>query len=1065
MRVFFRATLCFVFALLTISTLSFAQSTATLQGTVLDQSGAVVPNAQITITNIATNLSRTMQTDSAGTYQFAALPPGTYTVAVAAPNMQKVKIDQLKLDVSRTLGQNFTLKPASVSEQVTITSEAPVIETSTITVGQVVDQSTVQQIPLNGRHFVDLSNLVVGTLVPPVNGFLTAPLRGQGSFGVTTAGGREDTTNFMINGINLNDMANGQITFQPSVNTVSEFKMDNSTYSAEYGRNSGSEVNVATRSGTNNWHGEVFEFLRNNDFDARNFFNKRGTPMSVFKRNNFGASVGGPIFKNKTFFFASYEALRQRQGITVSTNVLTAAQRAQIVANNNATMQKLLPLIPVANDASGAKWLGSLVAPVNIDQGTIDLSHTFSDSDHIHGYYAIQHDIRKEPTLQGGNVPGAGDTRESRRQIMTLSETHVFSPRVVNDFRLGYNRIHILFGPDSNLNPADLGINNGINAPIGIPQISVGGLGLTFGGISGFPQGRGDYTAVLSDTLSYLHGNHAFKFGGEVRRFNGNSFGANDGTIGFANVTDFINAQANSFTASDGFRPGRTYMKAMGLFAMDTWKVTPYFTAELGLRWEWNMSPTEAKNRNSVFLPGKNWLVQVGTNGVHDLYQQNNKLFQPRVGISWDLFHNGKTILRSAYAVMADQPLPFTFNANPPFTLSRSFVQTTGKTRTTFGTLLADAAAGGVTLGTVQRDYHDDYIQSYNVNIQQEITPTMGLMIGYFGNKGTHMDMSVNLNQLVASGTPGTYVRPIKLAADSPLLPGSTVGNITQRSSVGTSNYNALWVTLTKRIGHGLSFNTNYTWSKSLDENSRNGLAVSDALNPWRDYGRADFDARHHFVFSGIYELPFKGNRFVEGWRLSGIVTLQSGNPINIVAGNPSLSSTSPGGTAANGNGLAPSGFTAGAGVRPDVIGTLPNTSPTIITSGTQAGNIQWFTASVCDPSRAAACPAGSVFQLPFDVVGGKNVYHFGNLRRNSLNGPDFKNVDFSITKTTKITERLRHELRIEAFDIFNHPNFSNPGTAAQFGSSTFGVISSTRNPTGDAGSSRQLQFAMKLIF
>jgi hypothetical protein len=314
------------------------------------------------------------------------------------------------------------------------------------------------------------------------------------------------------------------------------------------------------------------------------------------------------------------------------------------------------------------------------------------------------------------------------------------------------------------------------------------------------------------------------------------------------------------------------------------------------------------------------------------------------------------------------------------------------------------------------------------------------------------MDMSANINQLVATATPGVYARPITLAADSPLLPGSTVGNINQRSSVGTSNYNALWLTLTKRFGHGLQFNTNYTWSKSLDDNTRNGLAISDANNPFRDYGPSDFDARHHFVFSGIYQLPFHGNRLFDGWRITGVVTLQSGNPLNITAGNP-------------GTGTGITGFTGAGGIRPDVIGTLPSTGATIITSGTQAGNIQWFpTAITCDPTRGA-CPAGSVFSIPVTVIGGRNVYHFGNLSRNAMLGPDFKNVDFSIAKTTKITERLSHELRVEAFDITNHPNFSNPNTTAQFVTSNFGVISATRAPTGDAGSSRQLQFAMKLIF
>lgn len=1033
---------------------ALAQSgTGTIQGTVTDNTGAVVPNAKVTATNINTNVTRTDTTDATGNYSFPSMQLGPYRLQVEAPGMGKQVVNNLVLEVGRTVAQNFALKPAQVEQTIEITSEAPVVESTTMTVGQVVDNRTVQEISLNGRHIVELTGLVPGTVVPPVNGFLTAPLRGQGSFGVNTAGGREDTTNFMVNGINLNDMANGQVTFQPSINTVAEFKMDNSTNSAEFGRNSGSQMMVATRSGTNSFHGEVFEFIRNHDLDARNFFNPTGQPQSTFKRNNFGANFGGPIFRNKTFFFLSYEALRQRQGVTVSSNVLTNAQRAQIVANNNPTMQQFLKLIPVANDSTGAKFLGSLVAPVNLDQGTADISHNFSEADRLHGYYAIQEDARGEPVLQGGTVPGAGDHRTSRRQIFTFNETHVFNPNVVNEARLGINRIHIIFAPENTLDPSSLGLNNGATGPIGAPQVSVGGLGLQFGGINGFPQGRGDYTGVLSDTLSWQHGRHSFKYGGEVRRFNGNSFTSTPGTLGFANVNDFIAAKPNAFSITTGNRPARVYMNAMGLFAMDSYKVKPYLTLELGLRWEWNMSPTEAENRNSLFVPEKDWLVQVGTNGRDDVYHQNNKLFEPRAGFAWDVFHDGKTVLRSGYAILYDQPLPFSFAGNFPFANPVAFTPTAAKPTTSFGSLLADAKGGGLALGSVDRNYNDDYIQSYNLNLQQQITPTIGIMVGYFGSKGTHMDMSLNLNQQIqkAGAAPGTYVRPFaNLANDSPIAPGAALGTINQREGIGTSNYNALWTTVTKRVSHNLQFAGNYTWSKSLDENSRNGLGVADSTHPFADYGPSDFDARHHFTFSGLYTLPFTANRLVSGWRLGTIITLQSGNPLNITAGNPS-------------SGLTPGGFTSG-GLRPDLIGPSPHVGKTLLANG----NVQWFPIGntlVCDPTSPASCTSSSVFALPVARVGGQNVYHYGNLKRNSITGPDFKNADVSLTKTTKITERFSHEFRVEAFDLFNHPNFNNPGTSAQLGSTIFGVIRATRGPNGDAGSSRQIQFAMKLIF
>jgi carboxypeptidase family protein len=1038
---------------------AFGQSTATLAGTVTDQSGAIVPNARVAATNQDTNLRRATSTDATGNYRIPFLPAGRYRVSVEATGLQHQVITDVILDVSRTVAQNFSLKPATVEQAVTITGEAPVVESSTMTVGQVVNNRTVQEIPLNGRHFVDLSSLVAGTVVPPANGFLTAPLRGQGSFGVNTAGTRENMTNFMINGVNLNDMANGQITFQPSINTVSEFKMDNSTYSAEYGRNAGSIVNIATRSGTNSWHGEAFEFLRNEDLDARNFFNKETQPKNPFKRNQFGGALGGPIWKNHTFFFASYEGLRQRQGLALAASVPSAAQRATVT---NPTVQKLLTLLPdvPGGDAThSVSFSGSAVAPVNIDQWTGDISHTFSDRDHLHGYYVFQRDLRKEPmnasATVGNNVPGSGDTRQSRRQIFTLNESHVFSPKVVNDFRLGFNRIHITFQGDNTLNPADLGILDGLNAPVGIPQIRVTSLGLRFGGFGNFPQGRGDYTAVASDTVSYQRGRHSLKFGGEYRRFNGNSFAFDDGTLTFSDTTHFLAGQATAFNITIGNRAARVYEQALGAFAQDNFKLTPSLTLELGLRWEWNFSPTEAMNRSTFFNPATDTLVPLGTNGRDEIYHQNNRLFQPRVGFAWDMFHDGKILLRGGYGYLVDQPEPITTVANPPYSNPVSYSSSAAKPFTTFSNLLTDAAAGGLNLLSVNPNYNDAYIQTWNLNVQTQITPSMGLMIGYFGNKGTHLNMQLNQNQFIQTA-PGVLVRPFpKLSASSPVSPTAPLSNIRSNESVGNSSYNALWVTMTKRLSSGLQFNANYTWSKALDYNSQDfqNFVVQDSLNPRADRAPSDFDARHHFTFSGIYQLPFHGNRFKEGWRLGGTVILQSGNPLTIFAGDPA--------TGVGGNSLTGVSGT----LRPDIVGPLPVVGKTLLTSGSNAGTVQWFTpTTVCDP-RSAACPASAVFALPVTSVGGVNVYHFGNAGRNILTGPDFRNVDLSISKTTRITERLSHELRVESFDLFNHPNFGNPGLVAQVGSANFGIIRATRAPTGDAGSSRQIQFAMKLIF
>src|SRR5215470_16960282 len=413
---------------------AFGQSTATLQGSVTDPKGDIVPNASITVRNEATSVERMAQSDSDGNYSIASLPVGAYTIEVQAQGFKRDLAQHVVVEVGRTIQRNFQLQVGDVSENITVTADNPVIESTTTSVGTVINQRTVQEIPLNGRHFVDLGLLIPGSVTPPQNGFLTAPLRGQGSFGLNTAGGREDTVNFMINGINLNDMVQNQITFQPSINTVQEFKADNSTFSAEYGRNSGAIVNIATRSGENAYHGEFFEFLRNDALDARNFFERTKQP-APFKRNQFGFNIGGPLSlphfgeggpglayngKNKTFFFFSYEGLRQRQGLTTpSITVPTEAERAGVT---DPVIKNLLPFIPHANVGTSG-FSGSATAPVNIDQGTVDLSHNMGTNDRLHVYYALQRDERGEPTLQGNTIPGFGDTRASRRQIFTLNET------------------------------------------------------------------------------------------------------------------------------------------------------------------------------------------------------------------------------------------------------------------------------------------------------------------------------------------------------------------------------------------------------------------------------------------------------------------------------------------------------------------------------------------------------------------------------------------------------------------------------------------------------------------
>jgi hypothetical protein len=1054
---------------LLVSSPVLAQSTATLQGTVSDAKGAVIPNATVTVRNKSTSFERSTQTDSAGNYQVAALPVGNYTVEVKVQGFKTQVADQVTLEVAKTVLQNFQLDIGAVSEQVLVLSDLPVIETATTSVGTVINQRTVQEIPLNGRHFVDLGLLIPGSVTPPQNGFLTAPLRGQGSFAINTAGNREDTVNFMINGINLNDMVQNQITFQPSINTVQEFKADNSTFSAEYGRNSGAIVNIATRAGTNDYHGELFEFLRNNVFDARNFF-ERTTQPAPFKRNQFGFNLGGPLNlphfgnggpafsyngKNRTFFFFSYEGLRQRQGLTISgVTVPTLAQRAAVT---DPVIKQLLPLIPTPNVGTNG-FAGSATAPVNIDQGTLDISHNLGVNDRLHGYYALQRDERGEPTLQGNSIPGFGDTRQSRRQIFTLNETHTFGAAVVNEARFGFNRIHIAFTPNALLNPLDFGIKDGVTEPIGLPQMTITGSGLNLGGPAGFPQGRSDTTFVFSDTLNYLRGSHSFRFGGEWRRFYNNNTAKDTGSFAFANMAAFLAGTANTFTVTLGDVSSAIAQGALGFFVQDNYKVRPNLTFELGLRYDWLMSPTERFDKFVDYVPGANALVQVN-HGIAPVYHTNAQNLQPRVGFAWDPFKDGKTSVRAAYAILADQPITnlVTGNAsNPPF--ATAVALPANATTQLFNATDPGHAVPGSTVSPSSSDpeFDNAYIQSWNLNIQREVGNGLAVTVGYFGSKGTNLRITRNLNQTFLNAAL-TAVRPFPtLSPNSPIAPGLPLLNITFREGTSNSNYNALWVTVNKRMAKGLQFNASYTFSKSIDYNSQSsqGVTVQDSYNLRGDRGLSDFDARHRFVISGLYELPWKGNQLKEGWQLSFITQSQTGNPVTLLAGNAAaIGATIP---AANAN-----SFTGLATLRPDISGPL-TISPTAATTGI---GVQWFPNLVCDPRPGGSCPSGSVVILPVSFINGKTIYHFGSMGRNVVIGPGFNNSDLSLIKRTKLSERQMIEFRWEVFDIFNHANFGQPGRTAQVGSTSFGVITNTRFPTGDSGSSRQMQFALKYKF
>lgn len=1001
----FARTAIAVVALLGFMCVARAQSTASVEGQITDPNHAALSGVEIKARNLATGSERVAVSDSRGIYQIAALPVGDYRLEVTAAGFQPQVIDRVRTEVGRIISQDFELQVGSINQELTVSAASSQIDRTTISVGHMINQRMVQEIPLNGRYFLDLGLLAPGSVTPPQNGFSAIPLRGTGSFAINTAGNREETVNFMINGITLNNLWFNSISFQPSIGNVREFKIDNSTFSAEYGQNSGAVVNIATRSGSNEFHGEAFEFLRNDALDARNFFEFTSSEPAPFKRNLFGGSVGGPIVKNRTFFLISYEGLRHRQGLDLNSLVLSDAQRASVT---DPVIRRLIELIPSPNfvDSSGTpRFISSATAPVNLDNWTIDISHNISEKDRLHGYYAIQRRNFLEPSRSGNTIPGFGNAHHSLRHLFTLNETHTFGASIVNEVRFGFNRIYGLDEPIAKLNPADFGILDGISEPIGLPQINVAGGSLNLGGPATFPSGRGDTTFVVADTLSWLTGLHALKLGGEFRQFLNNNIRRGTGTFNFPTVAAFLTGTANSFSITLGDQSSSIAQGALGFFLQDNWRWRPNLTLELGLRYDWNMTPTERYDRFVVFDPQSASLLRVGTD-IDEIYHQNNKNFQPRFGFAWDPFKRGKTVVRGAYAIQVDQPMASVASgrsANPPFAIPLTFA---GAIRLDNALLLARSA--GLAPQTVDHGFDNAYMQSWNLNVQHELTRSLAVMAGYFGSKGSHLIIRRNINQ------PVDGVRPFpELSESSPILPGTPLGNITQVESTGNSSYTALWATANHRLARGLQFNASYTWSKSIDYNSLSlqGVVVQNSYNLRGDRGLSDFDVRHRFVLSAMYELGFKGNQWVEGWQLGGIVQAQGGNPVNIVTSNSTVT------------GVANT-------LRPDVTGPI-----NII------GSVdRWFDTSV------------------FTAVD-----RFGNLGRNVVIGPGFTNLDFSIIKNTWIGDWLRAQFRAEFFDVLNHANFGQPGNLV--GSPAFGRITNTRFPTGESGSSRQVQLALKLIF
>ena len=991
----------FVFALLILPGVAFGQANATLQGQVTDSSGGGVPGAQVSAQQRGTGLERTALTDRSGLYSVASLPPGVYVIKATAPGFSSKIVDDLLLEAGRTLVRDFQLAVSDRVEAVTVRAAAAPTDLAT-SVGHVVSPAAVRTLPLNGQRFLDLALLVPGSVAPSQAGFSTTPIRGRGALAINSGGHREEAVSWIINGISTNNLTFGSLTLQPPLASLQEFRVANSTFSAEFGHVSGAVVSLVTRSGTDRWQGGVYEWLRDDALDAPNFFEASSQP-GLFERHQYGGWTGGPLIPAQTFLFVTYEGLRQRQGIDLNSLVLNDAQRAAV---SEPAVRALLPLIPRANafDADGtARFFGKGEASVDSHSWTMDLRQDLKRFGKLDVFVAALSLDGTEPSSQGNTLPGFGHVRRTDASVMTIGHTQVISPSVINELRLGRSHQDGRTDARAPLNPADFGITNGVDRPIGLPQLAVAG-GLNFGGPAAYPQGRVDTLYVLNNVLSYGRGRHIVRMGGEYRLFMNDNVAEGTGQFNFPTIAAFMAGSANAFSITLGERRNYIRQRAAGVFVQDRIAVRDDLSMELGLRYEWHVTPTERDNEFVVFDARRVSLVRVGVN-VQRIYQQNNKNFEPRLGLAWDPRRSGRLVVRAAYGLAIDQPgtsMVRDTAANPPFA-----TPLTATGAIPLSNALAATRPAGLAPATVDPDFANSHVHSWNVNVQQQLGQGIAVMMGYFGARGHQLRISRNLNQ------PVDGVRPYpQLSADSPINAGAALGNITQVESSGFSRYRALWVAANRRLAAGLHFDVAYTWSLSRDTNSLNSsdFAVQDGYDIPNQFGLSDFDARHRVTIGIVYVLPFQ-HVLARGWHIAAVVQAQSGNPLNIVTSNSML------------NGVPNT-------VRPDVIKPIR-----------VLGSIdQWF-----DPASFQA------------------VNRFGNLGRNAVIGPGFGNTDFSIVRTLSLRSRAAIQIRLELFNLFNQVNLGPPGSIV--GSPTFGKISRTRLPTGEAGSSRQMQIGLQLRF
>jgi hypothetical protein len=1084
----------------------------TIIGTVMDPSGAAVASANVTIKNVATGVERTSTTNVDGVYTAPNLIPGTYEITVTATGFATETVQGVGLLAGDRREVNVNMRLGQASDKVNVVStEISDVQLASSEVRGVVDSHTVNELPLNGRDWTSLTLLEPGVAQVRTQKALGVsndrPNRGLGT-DVTIGGNRPQGNNYQLDGVSINDYSSGapgSVTGGVlGVDAVQEFSVVTSNAPADYGKTSGGVINAASRSGTNAFHGSAYEFIRNSKLDTRNFFDTAKDAsgnliVPPFKRNQFGGTAGGPIIKDRTFFFADYEGLRQSLSQTNTITVPSQNAHSGILVGGNVTVDpKVVPFLklfpspssPTTGDTGTFGFVAKQVTNEDFATGRVD--HKISASDNLFGTYVFDTGQQQNPDAYNFKLIG----NHSSRQTFALEESHIFTPTLVNTARFGFNRdVVIAFTTLSAINPAaadtTLGFNPGL--PVGI--ITVGsGVTQFSGGLGAISAYRFHFNSFqFYDDLFWTRNKHSLKLGFYAERIQANQFtqGASpNGFFTFGSLTNFLQDQPSTFQSliSTSQTPRDLRQSIFGGYVQDDYKIKPRLTLNLGVRYEMATVPTETANQLSTLVSFADTTPHLGSP-----YYSNPTLrnFAPRVGFAWDPFGGGKTSVRGAFGIYDVLPLPYQFQLltllSGPFTRGASVCANpppqppTAACPMTQGDFPSAAFAhlnpSNIRNAYVEQNPHRSYVEQWTLNVQHEIMRNLTVTAGYVGSHGVHLPFHADeINDIQPTLTSAGYLWPGPGVTGTRLFPniGGQVSTVQWSTS---STYHGLNLSAIKRLSHGVQFQGSYTFSKSIDTGSSgiagdtfgNSVSSLPLFNPQVRKGLSDFDVRHVAAINAIWLVPNPADWsqvpkwFASGWQVGGIYTITTGLPFTPTIGGDPL-------------GLKGADLYA----FPDRIPGCNPVNSNFKSNGLHYLNLSCFTLPNAPASFAAAncfannpaAKTGFYAASPALFLPTGNSFCstlLGDSGRNTVSGPGLQDFDFSLFKNNpvpRISETFNVQFRWEIFNIFNHANFNPPAPGARQVFATSGALNNAGLLTSPTiTTSRQMQFALKFIW